>query len=84
MIFGDFPMNDFTKAELSVLHLSVVRDMRQFDHILKASPSMIALRDKLENMMDNYCEHDWRKGVHLFNDIYCTKCKKHFEVNNEA
>lgn len=76
-------MNDFTKAELSVIHLAVVRDMNQFAHILKTSPSMIELRDKLETMIDNYCEHDWRKGVHLFNDIYCTKCDKHFEVNNE-
>lgn len=41
------------------------------------------LRKKIQRMIDVYCEHDWRKGVHLFNDVYCTKCKLHFEVNNQ-
>ena len=50
-------MNDFTKEELLIMQLAVMRDMNQFDHILKTSPSMLKLKDKLDKMIDNYCDH---------------------------
>ena len=50
-------MNDFTKSELSVIHLAIMRDMSQFAHILKTSHSMLELCNKLEAMIDNYCEN---------------------------
>lgn len=50
-------MNEFTKEQLSIIHLAIIRDMTQFSHILKSSSSMIKLRDKLETMIDNYCDH---------------------------
>ena len=65
-------MNDFTKSELAIIHLAVVRDMNQFAHILKTSPSMIELRDKLEAMIDNYCEHDVTENI----GGWCWKCSK--------
>lgn len=74
-------MNHFTREELQIINL----DMTTYVNImsmLKESPIHKELRDKIQSMIDNYCEHDWRKGVHLFNDVYCTKCKLHFEVNN--
>lgn len=49
-------MNDFTKAELAIIHLAIMRDINQFSHILTTSPSMIALRDKLETMIETYSE----------------------------
>ena len=72
-------MNDFTKDDLIKLHIAL-----QWVEI--ATPDKVdkQLMKRIACMIDNYCEHDWRKGVHLFNDIYCTKCKQHFEVNNEA
>lgn len=72
-------MNDFTKKELIALEDAM--EQRLIDHPPKGGES--PLLKKIQCMIDNYCEHDWRKGVPLFNDIYCTKCDKHFEVNNE-
>lgn len=70
-------MNDFTKKEL----LQILNCIGWFH---EARPGMEKeLEDKIQSMIDNYCNHEWRKGVHLFNDIYCTKCSKHFEVTND-
>lgn len=74
-------MNDFTKDELEKL-LSWADVYTEFGRSWTTKLQM-PLIDKIQSMIDNYCEHHWRKGVHLFNDIYCTKCKKHFEVNND-
>ena len=72
-------MNDFTKEELTVIHLAVMRDMNQFAHILKTSPSMLALKEKLESMIDNYCEHENDERFCMMplpgNPKMCTKCQ---------
>lgn len=49
-------MNGFTKSELAIIHRAVMRDINQFDHILKtsASISMLELLDKLETMANDY------------------------------
>ena len=78
-------MNDFTKEELAVIHLAIIRDMDQFARILKTSPSMLALRDKIESMLDNYCEHEddgliyhqWF-GNEKYNCKYCIKCRTYY------
>jgi phenylalanine-4-hydroxylase len=75
-------MNDFTKQELIWLK-KITIDVGEDNYLVRKSESWKNLIKKIQSMTDNYCEHDWRKGVHLFNDIYCTKCNKHFEVNNE-
>ena len=69
-------MNDFTKEELKQILYCVARTTLNHDLDLKG------LNIKIQRMFDYYCEHEWRKGVHLFNDIYCTKCDKHFDVSN--
>lgn len=49
-------MNDFTKEELEIILL----DMNAYIHrttILAESPSHRTLRDKIQSMIDNYCEH---------------------------
>jgi hypothetical protein len=78
-------MNDFTKSELAVIHLAIIRDMNQFSHILNTSPSMIALRDKLESMIDNYCEHEsdgdiWEGNSdnNMPDEYRCKKCGKFY------
>lgn len=76
-------MNDFTKEELELMADSLYFNEREH-HLENDIPEKSQkLIDKLQSMIENYCEHDWRKGVHLFNDVYCTKCKLHFKVNNE-
>lgn len=69
-------MNDFTKEELAIIHLAIIRDMNQFAHILKTSPSMLKLQDKLESMIDNYCEHDPKESSISYTNYFCTKCGK--------
>lgn len=71
---------DFTKVELSVIHLAIVRDMKEFELILKGSSSMIALRDKIETMMDNYCEHESDGNIYtsLPPKMKCVKCKEFY------
>lgn len=75
-------MNDFTKEELQILFLEMNISINRHKDLIKVALSYQSLKDKIESMIDDYCEHDWKKGVHLFNDIYCTKCPKHFEVTN--
>ncbi len=67
-------MNDFTKSELTVIHIAVTRDMIQFAHILKTSSSMLKLRDKLETMIDNYCEHQEEYEDLNYSPMRCKKC----------
>lgn len=74
-------MSDFTKEELQIIHLDMTSYINRTP-MLNESPSHKSLRDKIQSMIDNYCEHEWRKGIHLFNDVYCAKCQKHFPVAN--
>ena len=38
------------------MHLAIIREINQFEHILKTSPSMLELRDKLGAMIENYSD----------------------------
>jgi hypothetical protein len=72
-------VNDFTKEELAIIHLAIIRDINLFAHILTTSPSMLKLRDKLETMIENYCDHDFR--IKKDSDhLYCLKCQKYFSA----
>lgn len=61
-------MNDFTKEELHRLYsLTIVFD----------GEAVIPLRHKIQSMIDNYCEHDYRSmGNH--NWLHCIKCRKNY------
>lgn len=69
-------MNEFTIEELQIILL----DMNAYIHrttILAESPSHKALRDKIESMIDNYCEHHDRVSSsddngHLV--VQCGRC----------
>lgn len=55
-------MNDFTKEELTILYLSI------------SGENYRKLKDKLQSMIDSYCEHDLSGGeVEEFIDT-CSKC----------
>lgn len=63
-------MNDFTKEELEKIcqfFNIAIEDFNEPDNTYE-------LRDKIQSMIDNYCDHDFRTGQHLFTDTYCTKC----------
>lgn len=59
-------MNDFTKEELKLIidKLGLLR-FSQFEGCGK-------LVNKIQSMIDNYCEHMWTDGSG--NSIYCVKC----------
>ena len=67
-------MNDFTKEELQIILL----DMNTYIHragILTVPKHHMALRDKIESMIDNYCEHENYKEDEWMVKV-CQKCRK--------
>ena len=56
-------MNDFTKEELEI--------MRRYLQKEQPTPpeSHINLLWKIQSIIDNYCEHEWREGM-------CEVCNK--------
>ncbi|HAU1312533.1 TPA: hypothetical protein F8R99_14200 [Legionella pneumophila] len=67
-------MNDFTKEELQIIFLEMNISINRYGGILKVAESYIDLRDKVESMIDNHCEHEWQHGG--ADCIVCTKCEK--------
>lgn len=67
-------MNDFTKDELG----SIFLDMNH--NILKAgknnvAPFYLKLRNKVESMIDNYCEHtETKQNSEVDYILCCSKC----------
>lgn len=51
-------MNDFTKEELKIILLEMNISINRHRDLLKVAPSYQALKDKIESMIDDYCEHD--------------------------
>lgn len=69
-------MNDFTKEELQIIHLDINKEINKHRGILKPSPFLLSLRDKVEKMIENYCDHEWIEYPNDFASIpYCKKCR---------
>lgn len=71
-------MNDFTKEELGIIFLDININIKKAERTgLKVSPSYEALKDKVEAMIDNYCEHHWAFYLSKHGNVLrCTKCDK--------
>jgi len=41
---------------------------------LKPAKSFIELRDKIQSLIDNYCEHEWSSESMLEVPFHCLKC----------
>ena len=67
-------MNDFTKEELKKIHGLLVFCC---DEPFREPNSTFELRDKLQSMIDNYCEHEWHYGGNR-PWLHCIKCKANF------
>ena len=70
-------MNDLTKEELEHLysHMKWACD-------IEVTEKNIALKDKIQSMIDNYCEHEWvfymsPRG----NIVRCNKCNRGLNDN---
>ncbi len=62
-------MNDFTKEELTYIRNYIFKGaaaigMREHD----------LLHDKIQSMIDNYCEHDWNETMSEREYFRCLKC----------
>lgn len=65
-------MNDFTKEELGQIHEILVDVCRQW----KEPDSTYELRDKIQSMIDNYCEqHTWIESYNADGRMICFHCK---------
>ncbi len=67
-------MNEFTKDELQIIHLDMTTYINRTP-ILNESPSHKALRDKVEGMIDNYCDHEWIPCLGKINIEICSRPK---------
>lgn len=67
-------MNDFTKEELQIIFLEMNISINRHKDLLKVAPSYQALRDKIESMIDNYCDHDWNETFSEREYFRCSKC----------
>lgn len=68
-------MNDFTKEELLNIYLlcnTFLSSLVEVDRLM--SPDEINLLNKLQSLIDNHCENDWKER--FAKDIYylCPKC----------
>ena len=61
-------MNDFTKKELTY----ILDNMINIIEIYPDSNIPYSIRDKIQSMIDNYCEHIWTDGSG--NYLTCIKC----------
>jgi hypothetical protein len=64
-------MNDFSKEELELLQTA----LSEIDY---SNP----LWEKIQSMIDNYCEHEWEFYLSPnINILRCNKCNKGYDEN---
>lgn len=67
-------MNNFTKKELITLSLCMN------DHVIntkrKLPPSFYKLKNKLQSMIENYCEHKNEEVIWDVNGVVCVDCNE--------
>lgn len=72
-------MNDFTKEELLILNLELETRIANAK-ILKVPDHVVKLKDKIQSMIDSYCEHVFLthpvKGFPMEREVKCNKCGK--------
>lgn len=71
-------MNDFTKEELNIIYLDMTIYAKKNVPPLKEASSHLDLKNKIQSLIDNYCEHEWENICCqcTLDKIYCHKCKK--------
>lgn len=73
-------MNDFTKEELIEL-LVVIDGYVNEDRFMRDGEGLyIPIVNKIQSMLENYCEHDYKKTLSksgMYFISMCHKCKKY-------
>lgn len=70
-------MNDFTKEELNDLIYCLNMADKQ-DIIMPSDKKCYFILNKIQSMIDNYCEHEWHPGGNR-PWLHCIKCKANFD-----
>ena len=65
-------MNDFTKEELEYL-LEITDSIPIVNEKYNGDYYVYRLQDKIQSMIDNYCEHE---NLEFIGDVYGYRCKK--------
>ena len=68
-------MNDFTKEELEELHYLA---NYYIEMNITVHDEATQMRDKLQSMIDNYCEHSDSEPNHNYEVEQCKKCGARF------
>lgn len=63
-------MNDFTKEDLEF----ILDGTRHWSNKNIPTPWVFEFKKKVESMIDNYCEHEWKKCFADFEYDECTRC----------
>ena len=74
-------MNDFTKEELEIIRHALRIDIckggdyegEKFVHKNEIRHNLAF--DKIQSMIDNYCEHDWQPCLGAIHIETCHKCR---------
>lgn len=64
-------MNDFTKEELEDLHYYTKR-YHEFNEFFQPTEFL----NKIQSMIDNYCEHEPKESSISYTNYFCIKCGK--------
>lgn len=61
--------NNFTLDELKL-----IQDNLHWNDCAETNQKLLQINNKLQEMIDNYCEHDWEQ-THIEIELeYCNKC----------
>jgi hypothetical protein len=73
-------MNNFTQEELVLLACWSANRLDQVGRDQAEDEGTIALSHKIQDMIVNYCEHEWYAGGNR-PWLHCIKCKSNFNHN---
>jgi hypothetical protein len=65
-------MNDFTKEELIQIYNFIERNKQYSYNDMRFK----IIEEKLQSMIDNYCDHEWQEDLHHLDIELCSKCGK--------
>ena len=69
-------MNDFTKEELNIIADALALLIGRCSIMNNLKDVVLHLSERIESMIDNYCEHEWKLTFSgsIIKGIYCQKC----------
>lgn len=80
-------MNEFTKEELKITRIALLIYNCAYESAGAAIDTpceLMSAIDKIKNMIDNFCEHDWEESIHDGDLYICINCglRKHWTEND--